>query len=85
MLDGQPLKLEVEYMSFITRISLSGEIVNLRTQGGGIMTIEEYTNTYCTSRTHKVGFQVPFQNIEILRGSGADHPIGDAERVLHNI
>jgi hypothetical protein len=38
----------------------------MRTQGGGVLTIEDYIATYCEADTVKVGSQVPIKNIEIL-------------------
>jgi hypothetical protein len=41
-LDGKPLRIEVDNIYFITRLSLRGEVVNLKSQGtGGGRTMEE--------------------------------------------
>jgi hypothetical protein len=46
-LDGQPLRIEVNDIYFITGLSHRGEVVNLKAQGaGGGMNIEEYIATH---------------------------------------
>jgi hypothetical protein len=42
-------------------------MVNLKIQGGGGMTIDEYIDTYYALGTQKVGTQIPIRSIEILR------------------
>lgn len=66
MLDGQPLTITVEDIYFITSLLWRGEVVNLRTRGGGGLTIEDYIATYCEVDIVKVGSQVPIKNIEYL-------------------
>ena len=47
ILDGMPLKLEVENIYFITELSHLGEVVTLRDRGaGGGMSIDEYIDMY---------------------------------------
>ena len=58
-IDGIPLRLEVEDIYFITRLSRRGKIVNLRACGvGGGLTIDEYIAVYYLLETEKVGIQV---------------------------
>lgn len=67
-MDGKPLKIEVEDIYFITRLSHRGEVVNLRDHGiGGGMTVEDCIATYCLLDTQKVGSQVPIIAIMSLR------------------
>jgi len=54
MLEGQPLKIEVEDIYFIIDLSQSYEAINLRTQGKGDIIIDAYITTYCTPDTQKV-------------------------------
>ena len=43
ILDGQPLRIEVEDIYFLTSLSRRGEVVNLKSCGAGSgMNIEEY-------------------------------------------
>ena len=66
-LDGQPLRIEVDNIYFITRLSFRGEVVNLKARGArGGMTMEEYISTHCVVGTDKVGIQLPIRAIENL-------------------
>ena len=47
MIDGMPLRLEVDDIHFITRLSCRGEVVNLSAHGvGGRITIDDYMAIY---------------------------------------
>jgi hypothetical protein len=64
-LDGKPLRIEVEDIYFITKLSFQGEVVNLKVMGaGGGMNIEDYISTHCVASTKKVGCQLPVRAIE---------------------
>jgi hypothetical protein len=66
-LDGQPLRIEVEDIYFLTGLSRRGEVVNLKAQGAGSgMKIEEYIATHCIAGTEKVGSQLPIRAINNL-------------------
>jgi hypothetical protein len=66
-LDGKPLRIEVEDIYFLTRLSCQGEVVNLKSRGDGSgMNIEDYTNTHCIAGTEKVGSQLPIRAINNL-------------------
>ena len=59
-LDGKPLKIEVDDIYFITKLSHLGEVVNIGARGAGErMTIDEYIAMYFIPYTRKVGIQVP--------------------------
>jgi hypothetical protein len=59
-LDGQPLRIEVEDIYFLTRLSCWGEVVNLKSHGyGSGMKIEEYIDAHCIAGTEKVRSQLP--------------------------
>jgi hypothetical protein len=59
-LDGQPLRIEVEDIYFLTGLSRGGEVVNLKSRGvGSGMKIEEYIDAHYIARTEKVGSQLP--------------------------
>jgi hypothetical protein len=46
-IDGKPLRIEVEDIYFITRLSRRCEVVNLKSQGvGGGMNIEDFIPTH---------------------------------------
>ena len=61
------LRLEVEYIYFITGLSRQGKVVNLRDHGmGGGITIEEYIFVYYLSDTEKIEIQVPVNSIQSL-------------------
>jgi len=45
---GKPLRIEVEDIYFLIRLSRRGEVVNLKAKGAGSgMNIEEYIATHC--------------------------------------
>jgi hypothetical protein len=51
-LDGKPLRIEVDDIYFITRLSRRGKVVNLKSWGdGGGMNIEDYIVTHCVVGT----------------------------------
>ena len=67
ILDGMPLRLEVEDIYFILGLSHRGEVVNLRTRGvGGGLTIEDYIVAYGIPNTEKIGIQVLVNVIQSL-------------------
>ena len=67
ILDGQPLRIEVEDIYFLTSLSRRGEVVNLKSCGAGSgMKIEEYIDAHCVVGTPKVGIQVPIREIKNL-------------------
>jgi hypothetical protein len=67
ILDGQPLRIEVEYIYFFTGLSCWGEVINLKSWGaGGGMKIEEYINAHCVAGNPKVGIQLPIRAINNL-------------------
>jgi hypothetical protein len=67
ILDGQPLRIEVEDIYFLTGLSRRGEVVNLKSRGAGSgMKIEEYIDAHCVAGTPKVGSQVPIRAISNL-------------------
>jgi hypothetical protein len=54
-LDGQPLRIEVEDIYFLIGLSRWGEVVNLKSWGGGSgKNIEEYIDTHSVSGSPKV-------------------------------
>jgi hypothetical protein len=63
MLDGQSLTITVDDIYFITGLSRRGEVVNLKTHGGGGMTVDQYIAAYCEDGTEKSGTQIPIKNI----------------------
>jgi hypothetical protein len=66
-LDGQPLRIEVEDIYFLTRLSRWGEVVNLKARGTGSgMKIEEYIDAHYIAGTDKVQSQVPIRAINNL-------------------
>jgi hypothetical protein len=66
-LDGQPLRIEVEDIYFLTGLSCRGEVVNLKARGAGSgMNIEDYIATHCIAGTEKVGSQLPIRAINNL-------------------
>ena len=59
-LDGQPLRIEVEDIYFLTGLSCRGEVVKLKSWGErSRMKIEEYIDSHCVAGTPKVGSQLP--------------------------
>jgi hypothetical protein len=67
ILDGQPLRIEVEDIYFLTRLSRQGEVVNLNScRAGSGMNIEEYIDAHYVAGTPKVGNQVPIRGINNL-------------------
>jgi hypothetical protein len=55
-LDGQPLRIEVEGIYFLTGLSRWGEVVNLKARGArGGMNIEDCIATHYVADTDKVG------------------------------
>jgi hypothetical protein len=61
---GQPLRIEVKDIYFLTGLSCWGEVVNLKSQGAGSgMNIEEYIDAHCVTGTPKVGSQLPIRAI----------------------
>jgi hypothetical protein len=63
-LDGQPLRIEVEDIYFLTGLSHRGEVVNLKSwKAGSGMNIEDYIATHCITGTNKVGSQLPIRAI----------------------
>jgi hypothetical protein len=66
-LNGKPLRIEVDDIYFLTRLSCWGEVVNLKSWGAGSgMKIEEYIDAHYVEGTLKVGSQLPFQAINNL-------------------
>jgi hypothetical protein len=66
-LDGKPLRIKVEDIYFLTRLSCRGEVINLKSWGeGSIMKIEEYIDAHYVVGTPKVGSQLPIQAINNL-------------------
>ena len=58
-LDGQPLRIEVEDIYFLTGLSRRCEVVNLKSwRAGSGMKIEEYIAAHCIAGTKKVGSQL---------------------------
>jgi hypothetical protein len=50
ILDGQPLRIEVEDIYFLTGLSRRGEVVNLKSREvGSGMNIEEYIEAHCVA------------------------------------
>jgi hypothetical protein len=69
IVDNELPKIEVEDTYFIIGLSQHGSSVNLKGGGHGTstLTIQEYVNTYYSTGTQKMSFQVPINNIEDLR------------------
>jgi hypothetical protein len=64
-LDGKPLRIEVDDIYFITRLSHQGKMANLKVRGvGGGMTMEEYITTHYVVDIDKVGSQIPIRVIK---------------------
>jgi hypothetical protein len=67
ILDGKPLRIEVEDIYFLTVLSRRGEVVHLKSRRAGSgMNIEDYINAHCIAGTSKVGIQVPIRAISNL-------------------
>jgi hypothetical protein len=67
ILDGQPLRIQVEDIYFLTGLSRQGEVVNLKSRGAGSgMKIKEYIDAHCVAGTPKVGSQLPIRAINNL-------------------
>lgn len=66
MLDGQPLRVEVDGIYFLTGLSQWGEIASFKARNIGGMTIEEYIASYCARGTQKVGSQILMAHITRL-------------------
>ena len=66
-LDGYPLKIEVDGIYYITRLSHQGEIINLRAHGVGRgMNIDDYIDSYYLPDIENMGIQVPIWVIQSL-------------------
>jgi hypothetical protein len=68
ILDGQPLRIEVENIYFLTGISCRGEVMDLksrRVESG--MKVEEYIEAQSVAGTPMVGSQIPIRAIGNLR------------------
>jgi hypothetical protein len=64
ILDGKPLRIEVEDIYFLIGLSRRGEVVDLKSCGAGSgMKVEEYIEAHCVARTSMVGSQIPIQAI----------------------
>ena len=67
ILDGQPLRIEVEDIYFLSGLSCWGEVVNLKScRAGSGMKIEEYIDAHCVEGTPKVGSKIPIWEINNL-------------------
>ena len=67
ILDGMPLRHEVEDIYFITELSHRGEVLKLTAHGVGRgMSIDEYIVVYFLLDNEKMGSQVPINEIQIL-------------------
>jgi hypothetical protein len=59
-LDGKPLRIEVEDIYFLMRLSFQGEVVNLKAQGDGSgMNIEVYIDAHDIAGTKNIMIQLP--------------------------
>jgi hypothetical protein len=56
MIDGQSLTISMDDIYF-TILSQRGEVVNLKTHGGGGITVNEYISTYCEDGLRKKGLK----------------------------
>ena len=64
ILDGQPLRIEVEDIYFLTGLSHRGEFVDLKSRGAGSgMKVEQYIESHCVAGTPMVGSQIPIRAI----------------------
>jgi hypothetical protein len=64
ILDGQPLRIEVEDIYFLTRLSCRGKVVDLKSRGAGSgMKVEEYIEAQCVAGNPMVGSQIPIRAI----------------------
>jgi hypothetical protein len=64
ILDGQPLRIKVEDIYFLTGLSRRGEVVDLKSRGAGSgMKVEEYIEAHCVARTPMVGIQISIRAI----------------------
>jgi hypothetical protein len=60
ILDRQPLRIELEYIYFLTGLSHQGEVVDLKSRGAGSgMKVKEYIEAHCVVGTPMVGIQIP--------------------------
>jgi hypothetical protein len=58
-LNGKPLRIEVEDIYFLTRLSRWGEVLNLESrEAGSRMKIEEYIEAHYVAGTLKVGIEL---------------------------
>jgi hypothetical protein len=64
ILDGQPLRIEVKDIYFLSGISRRGEVLDLKSHGvGSGMKVEEYIEAHCDAGTPMVGSQIPIRAI----------------------
>jgi hypothetical protein len=67
ILNGKPLRIEVEEIYFLTYLSRRGEVVNLKScKAGSGMKIKEYIDAHYVAVTPKVGSQIPILAINNL-------------------
>jgi hypothetical protein len=64
ILDGKPLRIEVEDIYFLIGISHRGEVVDLNSHRvGSGMKVEEYIEALCIAGTPMAGSQIPIRAI----------------------
>jgi hypothetical protein len=64
ILDGQPLRIEVEDIYLLKGISRRGEVVDLKSHGAGSgIKVKEYIKAHCVAGTPMVGSQIPIRAI----------------------
>jgi hypothetical protein len=64
ILNGKPLRIEVEDIYFLTGLSCRGEVVEIKSCGAGSgMKVKEYIEAHCVAGTPMVGSQIPIQAI----------------------
>jgi hypothetical protein len=64
ILDGKPLRIEVEEIYFLIGLSCQGEVVELKSHGAESgMKVEEYIEAHYVAGTPMVGSQIPIRAI----------------------
>lgn len=66
ILDGQPLRIKVDDIYFLTGLSHRREIASFKDENIGGMIVDEYIALYYVRGTQKVGSQIPMELITIL-------------------
>ena len=66
IIDQIPLRIEIEDIYFITRLSKRGEVVHSIGRSRGSLSVEDYIHIYRPSHSEKIGSQIPIKHVESL-------------------